>query len=302
MYEKLTDLNVLYDAFEACRRGVGWKCSTQRYEANVLANICALWNALESGMYQQKRFVEFDINERGKPRHIKSPHISDRVLQRALCDVVLNPALKPYLAYDNAASVKGKGIDFSRRRLQCHLEKYCRRYGAAGYVMTVDFSHFFDSIPHDKLLEAFGRKLDDERLMKLLRLLVKSFDTGDGRGLGIGSQLSQIAGIFYLTPVDNYCKIVSGCKYYGRYMDDLYVIHESKAFLKDLLHGIAEQAEKLGLALNQRKTQIQKIEKGFTFLKVRYRVTETGHIVKRLCKANIVRERRKLKKLKVKLS
>lgn len=297
MYEILTDLDVLYDAFEKSRMGVDWKCSIQKYECNLLPELMKLRRKLMTETYKQKPFFEFDINERGKHRHIRSLHISDRVLQRALCDYILIPVFYRYLIYDNGASVKGKGIEFTRQRLVAHLQKYYRKHGNKGYILLVDFSKFFDSIPHDKLMEMIREKIDDEKVVKLLYDIIKTFDEGNGRSLGIGSQISQIFGIYYPTRIDNYIKIVKGCKYYGRYMDDFYVIHEDKKFLKQLLVEVMAIAADLGLTINQKKTQIYRIDRGFTFLKLYHFVTPTGKIIRKPCKKNIVRQRRKLKKM-----
>lgn len=302
MYEKLYDMNLLYDAFQQCKKGVDWKCSIQRFEANILPEILKLSKELENGTYKQKKFYEFDLNERGKQRHIKSLHIRDRVVQRNLCDNILNPILQRYLIYDNGASIEGKGIEFTRKRLRVHLQKYYRKHGNKGYVLLLDFSKFFDSIPHDKLLEMIHEKIDDEDVFKLIEHLVKTFDTGEHKSLGIGSQISQIFGIYYPTKIDNYIKIVKGCKYYARYMDDLYIIHEDKAFLKELLNEIKTISEELGLNINTKKTQICRIDKGFIFLKNLYFVTDSGKLVIKPCKKSIVRERRKLKKLRDKVT
>lgn len=296
-YETLTDLNLLYDAFQKSKKGVDWKCSIQRYEANVLPELMKLRKALVDGTYKQKPFFEFDINERGKHRHIKSLHISDRVLQRALCDYVLIPTFYRYLIYDNGASVRGKGIEFTRQRLVTHLQKYYRKHGSKGYVLLLDYSKFFDSIPHDKLMKMIREKISDERLIKLLKDMIDTFDEGNGRSLGIGSQVSQIFGIYYPTRIDNYVKVVKGCKYYGRYMDDLYVIHQDKAFLQDLLKDLIRLSDEMGLTVNIKKTQICRIDKGFRFLKLYHFVTDTGKVVRKPCKKNIVRERRKLRKM-----
>lgn len=294
MYEKLLDLNNLYSAFEKCKKNVGWKYSVQKYEANVLSNINQLKNQLQNGTYKQKSFSEFTICERGKTRKIKALHISDRVLQRALCDEVLIPELKKYLIYDNGASIKGKGIDFTRNRLKVHLQKYYRKHGNKGYVLKIDFSKYFDSINHDVLMKQLEEKISDKKVIDLMKYLVGTFGE---KGLGIGSQISQVVGIYYLNVLDQFCKTVKGCKYYARYMDDVYIISESKAFLKNLFIEIKSLIMKLGLKINEKKTQIVKLENGFTFLNMKYKISKSGKIKVIPSKKTFIRERRKLKKL-----
>lgn len=294
-FEKLCDLDNLYESFQKCRKGTDWKASVQYYEADIIRNITKARNELLNGTYRQKPFSEFELSERGKRRHIKALHISDRVIQRNLCDNILNQHLFKYLIYDNGASQKGKGIEFTRKRLQAHLEKYYRKHGSKGYVLLIDFSKYFDNICHDELCRKIAEKINDERIVSFTRYLVSAF--GREKGVGIGSQLSQTAGIFYPTELDNFCKIVKGCKYYGRYMDDTYIINESKDFLKGLLKEYRVIAEKLGIIINTKKTQLVKLEKGFSFLQIRYNLTESGKIIKRPVRKGFVRERRKLKKL-----
>lgn len=296
-YDKLTDLNVLYDAYRKCVKGVDWKCNIQKYEANILPNLLRLRNRLINGTYIPKPFTEFDICERGKTRHIKSPAFEDRILQRAICDQILEPVLYPYLIYDNGASVKGKGVKFSRQRLKKHLCSYYEEYGNKGYILMCDFKSFFDTIPHDKIIQSISNRIPDERFMDLFNMIIKSFGDDNGRGLGIGAQISQICGIYYPTPLDNYIRNVRGCKLHGRHMDDFYIIHHDKDFLKQLLNEIVDVTDELGLTLNQKKTQIYRIDKGFVFLKQRISVTNTGKVIQRPVKDIFVRERRKLKKL-----
>ena len=110
--EKLSDANVLVDAFKKASAGSIWKSSVQKYEINLLRNIRKTQTELLNGSYQQGDFLEFELNERGHNRRIKALGIADRVVQRALCDNILMPELEKYMVYDNGASQKNKGVDF----------------------------------------------------------------------------------------------------------------------------------------------------------------------------------------------
>lgn len=101
---------------------------------------------------------------------------------------------------------------------------------------------------------------------------------------------------------DNYVKIVRGVKFYGRYMDDSYAIHESKEFLEDLLQGIITIANELGITVNTRKTRICKLSSMWRFLQVQYSLTDTGRVIQKINPKRLTAMRRKMKKLVYKLS
>lgn len=330
----LCDANLYLDAFNKCKRGSIWKESVQRYEMNLLKNIDHQITAIQDGTYEQLPFNEFPLNERGKTREIKAIHIEDRVVLRNLCDNILTPNIEKYLIYDNGASVKGKGIHFTRQRFETHLHKYYRKHGSnEGYILLMDFTKFFDNIQHDKLVSEYEQRIHDEDLIEFLRKIIDAFKidvsymnedeykycldsvynaleyakidksllTGEKymkKSVGIGSQISQISGLLFPTRIDSYCKIVKGLHYYGRYMDDTYVIHESKEYLKELLHEINKICDEYGIFINHKKTQIVKLTKTFTFLKTRYNLTDSGKVIKRINKDSVTRERRKLKKFR----
>lgn len=330
----LCDANLYLDAFDKCKKGSIWKRSVQSYEMNLLKNIDNQITAIQNGTYEQLPFNEFTLNERGKTREIKAIHIEDRVVLRNLCDNILTSSITKYLTYDNGASVKGKGIHFTRSRFETHLHKYYRKHGSnEGYILLMDFTKFFDNIQHDKLISEYEQRINDKDLIDFIRKIIDTFKidvsymddeeykycletvynaleyakidksllTGEKfmrKSVGIGSQISQISGLLYPTRIDNYCKIVKGLKYYSRYMDDTYVIHEDKEYLKQLLHEINEICEEYGIFINHKKTQIVKLTKTFPFLKVRYNLTSTGKVIKRINKDSITRERRKLKKFR----
>ena len=295
--EKVSNMGALYEAFQKSKQGSDWKESVQRYEYDIWPNLYRTREELNSGTYQQKPFVEFTISERGKTRHIKSIHISDRVVQRSLCDNVLTPATEKYLIYDNGASQEGKGVDFTRKRLKEHLRRYFAKYHTnRGYVVLIDFRNYFGSIDHQLLLDEYRKVIPEDDLMELISYLV-NINPGDC-GLGIGAQLSQNAGIFYPTPIDQYFKTVRGLKFYGAYMDDRYAILQTKKEALEVLQEFRQRADALKLTINEKKTQIVRLEKGFTFLKMRYVLTETGKIVEYQSADTFTRERRRIKAFK----
>lgn len=292
----------LYDAYRKCRRNVGWKASVQRYSAAAPLNVQRTWQNLLTGKYKCPGFFEFDIFERGKKRHIKSTVIGERVVQRCLCDYALVPVIGSTFIYDNGACMKNKGYDFAVRRMLCHLEKYVREHGTEGYILIGDLKSFFDSIPHWAVERLIRKQFKDERIVRLILGMVKQFDpkapAGEGVGLGLGSQVSQVLAPAIPGAMDHFVKEVLGVRYYGRYMDDFYVIHHDKEFLKTCIEAIRAKCAEVGLTLSDRKTQIVKLSHGFTFLKVRTHITQTGHIVRRIYPGSVTRQRRKLKKLR----
>jgi hypothetical protein len=297
-FNQVIDTDNLYASFNRSKSGVSWKESVQRYEANAMCNIAATRGKLIAGESVQSGFKEFTLNERGKIRHIKSVHISERIVQKCLCDYCLNPILTRPLIYDNGASIKGKGVHFALRRLIAHLSKFNRQNGRSnkGYALLVDFSKFFDNIDHAVLFAMLERHIKDRRVTALTRGFVSVF--GPGKSLGLGSQVSQVAAIFYPNQLDHVIKENLRVKYYGRYMDDLYLIHADKEYLKRCLAEIKKVCQTLKITVNEKKTRIVKLSRGMEFLKGKYILLENGRVLRRPGKDSAKRMRRKLKKFK----
>ncbi len=294
-FNRIANCDNLYKAFKLSRRDVNWKESVQRYENYALQNILEAKKKLLNGENVQKGFVEFDIHERGKIRHIRSIHISERIIQKCLCDEVLVPIMTKGLVYDNGASVKGKGISFAMRRLRCHLSRFYRENKSnKGYALVIDFSKYFDNILHNKLFEMQRANITDDRIFNLYKKFITVF--GDGISLGLGSQVSQISAIAYPNKLDHYCKEMLRIKYYGRYMDDTYLIHNDKSYLERCLAEIKRICDGLGIRLNAKKTRIVPLDEGFWFLKGKYILLESGKIICKPARDGALRMRRKLRK------
>jgi hypothetical protein len=279
-FKNIYDPDNLYAAFQSCKKGVNWKASVQRYEANLFKNIAETSRKLQNGEDVRQGFVEFDLRERGKIRHIRSVHIKERVVQKCLCDRVLVPVLSRTLIYDNGASRTGMGVHFSLKRIAAHLRRFYTENGRSndGYALIIDFSKFFDSIRHRELMDLIAEQITDKRVRALTASFVGAF--GDGVSLGLGSQVSQIASLFYPNKIDHYIKEQLRIRYFGRYMDDMYCIHESKEYLLRCFEDIKAKCEKLGLAVNERKSKIVRIKHGVPFLKGRYVLTDTGKVLR----------------------
>lgn len=330
---EIFDGNVLYESFLRAKQGSDWKPQVQRFEMNYLFELAELQKELESDSYTFQPSTEFTLHERGKVRRITGEQIKDRVSKHALCDEILTPSVRKYLIYDNSASIKEKGIDFARKRLLVHLRKYYHQHGSNdGYILLIDFSKYYDNIQHEKLMEQFEKYIHDEKALSFLRAVIdrskvdvsymtdeeyagcmdrvfnsleyqnvdKSLLTGEKfmrKHLNIGDQVAQVAGIIYPIPIDNYVKIVKGVKFYGRYMDDSYAIHESKEFLEELLQGIIAVANELGITVNTSKTRICKLSSLWRFLQVQYSLTDTGRVIQKINPKRLTNMRRKMKRL-----
>lgn len=286
----------LYKGYKLCSRNVKWKASIQRFLMLSSLNTYRTYQRLHAGIFKHDPFYEFDLLERGKLRHIRSVSVRERGVQRCICDNCLVPTISRSFIYDNGASLKYKGYTFSTLRTEVHLHKFFNHYKTTdGYILLFDFKKFFDNVPHNICYDIIDNVITDERLRNTSKDFVDAF----GKiGLGLGSQISQILALASANKLDHFIKEKLHIKYYGRYMDDGYLIHPSKQYLKYCLQEIKKLCDELGIKLNVKKTIIVKISHGFTFLKTRFYLIPTGKVIKKIYKKSIVKERRKLKKLR----
>lgn len=320
-YENIISYKSLHKANNKSIKNVIWKASVQRYEMNLLRNIESARANLSDLKNISKGFVEFDLMERGRLRHIRSVHFSERVVQRSLCANSLVPILSRGLIYDNGACLPGKGVDRAMNRLNAHLQQFYRANGFSneGYIAVFDFSGYFDCILHDVCFKKFTKEFKDERILWLLDTFIRPFGypmgntdmkrmkaptskiVYTGKSLGLGSEVSQITAVSYPNPLDHFIKQDLGIRWYGRYMDDGYMIFHNKEDAHKALNVVIEYAKTLGITINRKKTRVIKLSRGFKFLKARHLLTSSGKVVRRMSRDSITRQRRKLKKFAIKV-
>lgn len=338
-YERIIcDANNLYGAYKASIKGSKWKEVTQRFMLDFLSNIFQIQEELLTRTLENDPVDEFLLSERGRIRPITSLSTHDRIVRHVLCDDILLPEVQKHIIYDNGASIKGRGISHQRDRFEVHLHRYYKKYGNDGYILFGDFSKFYDNIIHEiakrDLLALFnndefltwlldtifdGFRVDvsymtDAEYRECLSHLFNKIDyrkipkeclTGQKwmeKSVDIGDQLSQIIGIFYPHRIDTYVKYVRQQKFYGRYMDDWYLMSPDKTELEELLNDIRKIAEEYGIHINMKKTRIVKISSTYKYLQVKYTLTKDGKIIKRINPKRLTAMRRKLKKLAVKVN
>lgn len=285
-------LDNIHEAARDAAKGVRWKASVQRYMIHSLRNSLYARRDLLAGNDIRKGFVRFHVIERGKDRAIAAPRFSERVIQKAVTRAIMAPAVWPTLTPGCAANMRGRGTDYALMRLKGQLAEHYRRHGAEGYVLLMDFSDYFGTIDHGTALDLVRRTLTDPAAVEFMRLQIEA----NGRiGLGLGSEPNQALAVAIPSPLDHLGERWRGIEASGRYMDDSYFIALDKEALWRFLDAARALCSSLGITINERKTRVVKLTRGFTFLKKRFRFTESGRIVVTPIPKSLARERRKMR-------
>ena len=276
-FQKLIDFGNLYNSFQVSLKGKGKKKSAAKFNVMALEYLCVMKRQLISRTYTISPYSEFIVTE-PKKRIIKSGSFKDKVLQHCLCDYVLLPKMKDIFINDNYAGQIGKGTLFGLDRLSDNLRSFYEQFGCNGYILKCDITKFFYSINHDLMKKAIRDYFEDEGVRWVCDLFI---DSVDGDGLPLGNQSSQVFALIYLNGLDHFITEELGCAYYGRYMDDFYLLSESKEYLKNCLRRITDYLSDLRLTLNN-KTEIVPISKGIRFLGFHTYLTSDGKVIRKL--------------------
>jgi hypothetical protein len=295
-YQELCSFETLYLAYREARKGKRKKQGTAQYEANALACTEKLSRVLSQKTYKPSKFEVFTVFE-PKKRLVQAPAFVDKVVLHAVTDNILYDAICKSFIRDNHASQIGKGTHDGLMRLKHHMVDYYRKNGTAeGWVLKCDVRHFFASIDHD-LLKAKLKALCIKRGvdMEIYDLMCIYIDASEG--LPLGYQTSQLLALMFLDEFDHYIKETRRCRYYGRYMDDFYIIAPTKKELQELLADILRWMGDVKLELNQ-KTGIYPLRNGIDFLGFHSYLTDTGAVVQKLRRESINRIRNRIKQWK----
>lgn len=285
----------LYNAYLYTRKGKRDKACVQSYSYKALDNTLFLSEKLQNKEYYPGKYNEFYVYE-PKKRLIKAPPFRDRVVQRCLCEQVLEPVIESHLIHDTYACRKGKGTHAGLDRTEDFMKKYHRKHGKDGWIIKGDISSYFYSVDHDILKSNLYPLLENYDIWWLITRVLSS--TGSDVGLPLGNQSSQWLANFYLSKFDHYCKEVLRLKYYVRYMDDWCAIVETKEQAREMLKAMKEfLCKELKLETND-KTQIMPLKNGADFLGFHLYITDSGKVIRKIRRDSKERMRRKLKSFK----
>lgn len=291
-FEKVVDFGNLYQAYLKSKSGKGFSKSSQKFQVMALDGIYQIKRRLETKTYNVSKYNEFTIYE-PKERIIKAGSFVDKIIQHSLCDNVLMSIFNKEFIQTNYAGQIGKGTLYGLDYLKSQMYlAYCK-YGYDCWIVKADISKFFYNINHDILKDIVEYFIKDEDVYWLCE---KFIDSTDGIGLPLGNQISQVYALLYLSGLDRFITGELGVKYYGRYMDDFYLIVQDKEYAKWCLDVIYEFVHSLGLELNG-KTQIIPFRNGIKFCGFHTYVTLDGKVIRKLKNENKRAAKKKFKKM-----
>ena len=293
-YDQVITFTELYKGLKKSCKNVRWKDSVVGYEANAMKNTHRLRKSLLNGTYKIDPYQRFKVHE-PKERDIVATRIKDRQFQRSLCDNGFYDQITRSFITDNCACLRGRGVDYTLNRLTCHLRRYRQEHGAEGWVLKCDIHHYFQSINHEIACQAIRKRVKDTEIADRACEVVNSF--GGVRGIGLGSQISQLVALAVLDDLDHFIKERLRVKHYIRYMDDFVLIHPDKAYLQYCLTEIEREVNKIGLFLHPNKTMISPLRQGVKLLQWRFLISDSGKIVRKMGKNKLGRQRRKMRKV-----
>jgi group II intron reverse transcriptase/maturase len=227
------------------------------FELRLDENLGRLASELRNGRYRPGKLRRAVIvRPDGKRRKLAIPGIRDRVVQTAAL-VVIAPALDPRLSESSFGYRPGRGVADAIAAVEGAF--------AAGRVWTLDadVTRYFDRVPHRRLLEELTIWLDQEGVIRLFALWLRSFSP-IGPGIAQGAPISPLLANLFLHPLDRLVA-AAGCTMV-RYADDFVLLAASERELGAARAMVASVLRRRGLALNAVKTRVVPPGRDFTFL------------------------------------
>lgn len=237
------------------------------FERHLDSNLERLSAQLRGKKYEPKAVRRTWIPKPGKAeqRPLGIPTVADRVVQMA-CQIVLEPIYEHGFAEQSYGFRKGRSAKDALRRVHQMLKEGKR------WVVDADLKSYFDTIPHDQLMERVGQKVSDGSIHELIRqFLGQEVVDGEDRyqpeqGTPQGGVISPLLANIYLDPLDH---LMAKQGYeMVRYADDFVILCDTREEAERARKVVEEWTTESGLTLHPEKTSLVEAqsEEGFTFL------------------------------------
>jgi RNA-directed DNA polymerase len=210
--------------------------------------------ALLDGTYQPLPVKRKEIPKPGGIRLLGIPSVIDRVVQQAAAQVLTS-------IWDHTFSPYSYGF---RPGCSAHgaIRQY-REYVQAGfrYVVDIDVSRFFDRVNHDRLLARLATRVEDKRVLKLVRsfltagVMIGGLESPTREGTPQGGPISSLLSNIVLDELDKELEKRGLC--FVRYADDCVIFVKSKRAGNRVMESVSRFIEKkLRLKVNRQKSAV----------------------------------------------
>ena len=242
--------------------------SVRSFEAREEQELQGLAEELRTGRYRPTAVKRVWIPKPGsqEKRPLGIPVVRDRVVQAALRNVI-----EPIFERDFAAQSYGFRPGRSTREALRRVEELLKEGNY--WVVDADIKGYFDSIPHNKLMEKVGKQISDGRVLELIESYLKAgvMESGKGweatpEGTPQGGVISPLLANIYLNELD--WELARAELQMVRYADDFVVLCRTEKEANGALELIKRWMEQAQLRLHPEKTKIVDATQkgGFDFL------------------------------------
>lgn len=286
MFERIVSKANFFDAYHKTQTSSPkFKTDAIHFAANESLNLERLRNSVIDGNYCPQDYVEFSVFE-PKERVIYAPRYRDKIVQHAVNNVVRD-FYEPKFIHDSYACIRGKGNHKAVKQVQRYMRNASINYESP-WIVKADVQKFFYSINRDVVKAIFRRKINCQRTIDSLDLIVDS--SPNSLGLPLGNLTSQLLANVLMNEIDQHIKRCMKVRYYIRYADDLILFVDGKAQAGDVLAAIrAYGRDVLRLTFPDRKCFIRPLRQQQGLEALGYKITPARITLTSAAKSRIIK-------------